>query len=346
LSDLADEGFRRIGTRIRPMGEPVGRGLTPSAAQELGLHAGTPVGVSIIDAHAGGLGVLGAILDPRAEQPPGLADFDTRLALIGGTSSCHMVVSRETRFVPGVWGPYYSAMIPGMWLNEGGQSATGALIDHIIFAHARSAELQQQAKSSARTVYELLNDRLAALAGGRRYPATLTRELHVLPYFHGDRSPRADASLRGMISGLTLDDSVDSLALLYVATVQSIAHGTRHIIDTLNVHGYRIDTIFACGGGTKNPVFLREHADISGCRIVLPREPEAVLLGSAVLGAVASADYPGVIEAMTAMNAAGQIIEPTGGALRAFHDAKHRVFLRMYDDQMAYRACLAPSGEA
>ena len=52
--------------------------------------------------------------------------------------------------------------------------------------------------------------------------------------------------------------------------------------------GYAVDTILACGGGTRDPVFLREHADATGCRIVLPREPEAVLLGAALLGAVAA----------------------------------------------------------
>lgn len=30
--------------------------------------------------------------------------------------------------MPGVWGPYLSAMVPGLWLNEGGQSATGRLV--------------------------------------------------------------------------------------------------------------------------------------------------------------------------------------------------------------------------
>ena len=60
------------------------------------------------------------------------------LALIGGTSSCHMAVAREARFVPGVWGPYYSAMVPGRWLAEGGQSATGALVTSNIFGAARS----------------------------------------------------------------------------------------------------------------------------------------------------------------------------------------------------------------
>jgi len=352
LGDLADEGFRRIGTRVRPMGEPVGNGLTERAARELGLRPGTPVGVSIIDAHAGGLGVIGASVEeldvdvPRglnsaAPRPERAAispeELERRIALIGGTSSCHMAVSREPRFIPGVWGPYYSAMVPGMWLTEGGQSATGALIDHVINSHARAAELQRQAAVSGQTVYELLNTRLAKLAELAEFPAALSRELHVLPYFHGNRSPRADATLRGMVSGLRLSDTVDDLALLYLATIQAIAYGTRHIIETLNRHGYAIDTILACGGGTKNPVFLREHADISGCTIVLPREPEAVLLGSAILGAVAAGDFGSLMEAMSALSEAGKVVRPTAGRVASYHAAKYAVFQRMYDDQMAYR---------
>jgi FGGY-family pentulose kinase len=59
LGDLATNKFKRIGTRIRPMGEPVGKGLTEQSAAELGLRPGTAVGVAIIDAHAGGLGLVG-----------------------------------------------------------------------------------------------------------------------------------------------------------------------------------------------------------------------------------------------------------------------------------------------
>ncbi|KAK6302819.1 hypothetical protein J4Q44_G00271740 [Coregonus suidteri] len=36
-------------------------------------------------------------------------------------------ISQGPLFVPGVWGPYLSAMVPDLWLNEGGQSATGRL---------------------------------------------------------------------------------------------------------------------------------------------------------------------------------------------------------------------------
>lgn len=337
LGDLVDEKFRRIGTRVRPMGERVG-GLTRQAAEDLHLVPGTPVGVAIIDAHAGGLGVIGAPLEGRA---PSQEDFDRRLALIGGTSSCHMACSPEPRFIPGVWGPYFSAMIPGLWLTEGGQSATGSLIDHVIISHARAAELEAQARASGRaTVHEELNARLERLAASAPFPASLTRDLHVLPYFHGNRSPRADPALRGVISGLRLDDSADALALLYLATVQAVALGARHIIQVMNEKGYRIDTVFACGGGTKNPVFLREHADATGCRIVLPRESEAVLLGSAILGAVAAGAFGSIIEAMGAMNAAGEIIEPSSSAALDFHSAKFRVFLRMCEDLMAWRGLM------
>jgi FGGY-family pentulose kinase len=333
LGALADEGFARIGTDIRPMGERAGV-LTEASARELGLAPGIPVAVAIIDAHAGGVGTIGAAIE-------GSSGVESRLSLIGGTSSCHMAVAREPRFVPGVWGPYWSAMVPGLWLAEGGQSATGALIDHVIFSHARGAELQLEAQQRGSTVYALLNNRLAGLARDLPFPAAVARDLHVLPDHHGNRSPRADASLRGMVSGLSLSDSVDSLARLYLATVQAVAHGTRHIVDVLRDHGYAIDTILACGGGTRNDVFLREHADVTGCRIVLPAEPEAVLLGSAILGAAAAGVHASVEAGMAAMTRSGRILEPAKGEAARFHEAKHRVFLRMHQDQLAYRELMA-----
>ena len=61
-----------------------------------------------------------------------------------------------------------SAMIPGLWLTEGGQSATGALIDHIVFSHVRSHELEQDAKRRGITVYEILAEVLDKLAAGTR----------------------------------------------------------------------------------------------------------------------------------------------------------------------------------
>ena len=190
--------------------------------------------------------------------------------------------------------------------------------------------------------YDVLNRRLDCLSETVSHPGALTEELHVLPYFHGNRSPRADATLRGAVSGLRLSDTADDLAVLYLAAIQAVAYGTRHIIEEMNEAGYAVDTITACGGGTKNRVFLREHADISGCRIVLGAEPEAVLLGSAVLGAVAGGDFPTIMEAMAAMESPGEVIHPKGGAVRDYHERKYRVFHRMYDDFVAYRTLMRP----
>ncbi|WP_419900415.1 FGGY-family carbohydrate kinase [Roseomonas sp. USHLN139] len=328
LGVLADEGFARLGTTILPPGAPVGR-LRPEAAAELGLPAGIPVGASAIDAHAGGLGVIGAAL-------PGEPALNRRLALVGGTSSCHMAVSPEPRFVPGVWGPYHSAMLPGLWLNEGGQSATGALIDHVITTHAAYPAERAAAEAAGQTIYQALNARLARLAQGLDHPARLTAGLHVMPDFHGNRSPRADASLTGMIAGLTLSATADDLARLYLATLQAVAYGTRHIIETMNGQGYAIDIVLACGGGTKNPVFLREHADATGCTLVLPREPEAILLGAAMLGAVAGGAHATLDAAMNAMSGAGETIRPDQG-IRQYHDSKYAIFKEMYEDQIKYK---------
>ncbi len=341
LGDLISKGFKKIGSRVRPMGEPLGEGLTKRAAREFGLNPGTPVSVSIIDAHAGGLGMLGAPLRGKKVTPLLL---EKRLALIGGTSSCHMAVSAKPRFIPGVWGPYFSAMIPGLWLTEGGQSATGALIDHVIFSHPEAEALKAQAKVQGKTVYQLLNIRLDTLAKAEscNFPAELTHDLHIQPDYHGNRSPRANPTLKGMISGLALSATLDDLARQYLAAIQAVAYGTRHILEEMKRKGYEIETLLVCGGGTKNPVFLREHADITRCVLILPKESEAVLLGSAVLGSVAAGVYPSVLAAMNAMNASEKVILPAT-ASKSYHDRKYRVFHRMHSDFMNYRRIMGKS---
>ncbi len=130
LGDIADDGFARIGTQIVDPGAPLAAGLDAAAACELGLNAGTPVGAGMIDAHAGGVGSIGGRGEDGIARSP-----ESRVAFITGTSACAMAVNRAQHFVPGVWGPYYSAMIPGLWLTEGGQSAAGAAIDFLLRLH-------------------------------------------------------------------------------------------------------------------------------------------------------------------------------------------------------------------
>lgn len=58
----------------------------------------------------------------------------------------------------------------------------------------------------------------------------LTKDIHMLPDFHGNRSPLADPTLRGMISGLCIDHSNENLALLYLATLQALSVNSKYIL--------------------------------------------------------------------------------------------------------------------
>jgi ribulose kinase len=88
--------------------------------------------------------------------------------------------------------------------------------------------------------------------------------------------------------------------------------------------GYKIDTIFMTGGFSKNSLFVEELATITQCKVVLAQESDAVLLGSAILGAVASKDFENILTAMSAMNKVGKIIEPSADRrIISFYDAKY-----------------------
>jgi len=323
----------KIGEQVWPMGKYIGN-LTEAAA-ELGLTTQTKIAVGIIDAHAGGIGVMGMGFD----KTPKAAELEKIVALIGGTSSCHMAVSRTPKFISGIWGPYKSAMLPGLWLTEGGQSATGSLLDFMIRNNNKYESILEEARKRNITIYEYLNDIVAELKHREKKGPELVKDINILPYFLGNRSPNADPTARGMISGLTLDDSVEAVAKIYYATIQAIAYGTRHIIEEMNKHDYKIKRIHASGGGTKNPLWLQEHADITGCEIILPKEPEAVLLGSAILAAVGAGRFNSIAEAAVKMSAVGGRYAPNKKVAK-FHQAKYRVFRQMYEHFKAYKKSL------
>ncbi|XP_014844655.1 PREDICTED: FGGY carbohydrate kinase domain-containing protein isoform X1 [Poecilia mexicana] len=342
LEDLLENNFSKIGSETCPPGSPLAGGLTPQAAADLGLNPGTAVGASLIDAHAGGLGVVGADVqgfDLPCEGWP----ITSRMAMICGTSTCHMAISEQPRIVPGVWGPYLSAMVPDLWLNEGGQSATGRLVDHIVKGHAAYAELQEQVNQrvpfTGADVYSYLNSHLAQMAGSPPDVDLLGSSIHVWPDFHGNRSPLADPTLKGMVIGLPLSQTVDDLARLYLATLQALALGTRHILESMKEAGYDIRTLFLCGGLSKNLLFVQIQASATALPVVLPDQSEAVLVGAAVLGACASQDYGTIQEAMEKMAKVGRVIQPNQ-ELKSFYDRKYKVFLQLFSHQREYQALM------
>ncbi|XP_018532867.1 FGGY carbohydrate kinase domain-containing protein isoform X2 [Lates calcarifer] len=265
------------------------------------------------------------------------------MAMICGTSTCHMAISEQPLFVPGVWGPCLSAMVPDMWLNEGGQSATGRLIDHMVKGHAAYTQLQEQAQQrfpfTGENIFSYLNSHLSLMANAHSAVDLLGSSLHVWPDFHGNRSPLADPTLKGMVVGLSLSQTLDDLALLYLATVQALALGTLHILEAMKEAGHDIRTLFLCGGLSKNSLFVQIHANATGLPVVLPDQMEAVLIGAAVLGACASQDYTTIQEAMEKMAKVGKVVQPNQ-ELKSFYEKKYKVFLRLFAHQREYQALM------
>jgi len=322
LGELVAERFARIGTEIAQPGTPLAAGLTETAADELGLPPGTAVGASLIDAHAGGVGTLGA----AAEGLP--SDFGRRLAYVFGTSACSMASSQEPVFVNGVWGPYFSAMIPGLWLNEGGQSAAGAAIDHLVAMHPASASTAELAEAAGTSLVGWLDAEASKMCGDLQDVMALAHRIHVVPEFLGNRSPNADPDARAVIAGLNLDE-ISDLVALYIAGLCGIGYGLKQLLVKLGEEGIPIDLVIASGGAAQSNLVRQLLADTTNVRVAVVDNPEPVLLGSAMLAAVASGHRRNVAEAMETMSRISRVFEPAQGALKRVHDIRYGIFERL-----------------
>ena len=152
-----------------------------------------PVAASLIDAHAGALGMLATKYDQAIVE-----DISNRLGIIAGTSTCHMILNTKPIKVTGVWGPYDSAIVDGMWLHEGGQSAVGSLLDHVVESHPAYLNANKEAKINDIPIQEYLFHIVKdiAIKLGVDDIAYLTKEIHIWPDFHGNRSPIANPQLK------------------------------------------------------------------------------------------------------------------------------------------------------
>ncbi len=315
LGELADEGFTRIGTDVRAGGEKLGL-LSEDAAAELGLKPGIAIAAGLIDAHAGGVGTVGG--------RGGEGSVLSRMAYVFGTSACTMTTTERPVFVDGVWGPYFSAMVPGLWLNEGGQSAAGAAIDHLIHMHPFAPEAERQAAGKGHGLADSLANEVEA-RGGAAKTAEIIGGIHVVPEFLGNRAPFADPDARAVIAGLDLDAGMDSLAALYLAGLCGLGYGARQIVEAQTAKGLSTDMIVVSGGAARSSLVRQVLADATGLVVAASTSPEPVLLGSAMLGAVASGVYPDLASAMHTMSELGAVNRPDTERAR-WHDHRFEAF--------------------
>lgn len=335
LEQLCENGFTKIGGTIIKPARPVGK-LTSGAADELGLSTECVIASPMIDAHAGSLWTLGVSSPLVQELAPSI---EQRISVIAGTSTCFIELSRNPLFVDGVWGPFRDAVLPGFHVTEGGQSVTGKLLDHTIESHPSFAGLRDRV--GTQKVYDVLAEMTETVVqAGQRDPA---EHVHCLDYHAGNRSPRADPSLKGCFIGLTLSTDEYDMAVKFRATVQALCYGARHIIEKMRSAGHDIRLVTACGGLCKSKLFLQELADCLNIPVVLSSEEDTVLLGGAILAKTAHSLSMGerdharcVLETAAEMTRIGDVITPNN-ARKSYHDRKYAVYHKLHEDYLSYR---------
>ncbi len=287
---------------VVPLGKGEGR-LSRMAAEQLGLTAGTPVAQGGIDAYLGMLG-MGAV---------GAGD----LAMVMGSSTCHLAMSPHGVFGSGMLGCYPDAVVEGLYTLEGGQTSTGSIVDW--YRRHFAGNEAARAAQAGRGVYDVLDEQAAAVPPG-------CEGLVCLDYWQGNRCPRKDPRARGAFWGLTLAHGPGHV---FRSIYEATAFGTRHILEDVHAHGLEVKRLFAGGGGAKSRLWLQIHADVLGRPIHVPREPEACALGSALVAAVHAGHFASFDEAAGAMVQVGAVVEPDVKT-KAVYDACYQNYLATY----------------
>jgi len=298
--------FDKLPDRVVDLGAQVG-GLTPDAAEWLGLRPSTPVAQGPADAWAGQIG-LGVV-------SPG------KLALITGSS--HVLTGQTDRPIHGrgFFGAYTDGVVPGQYTVEGGQASTGSVLKW--FKDNFAADAAADAEASGRSVYDLLNERSRHIPPG-------CDGLIVNEYFQGNRTPYTDSKARGLIWGLSLAHTREHL---YKAIQEGICYGNAHNVRAMEAAGLTVDEVVACGGMTKSRDLIQLHADVMGKPITLTQVGDAVALGSAMLAAVGAGVHADLGAAAKAMVHDLDTLEPDPDR----HE-QHAYYLEQY---MASFPCLA-----
>ena len=284
----------KIPQQIVPAGEKVGC-LTSEAAAALGLPESTPVIQGGGDAFVALLGM-------------GVTELG-EIGLIAGSSNVIAGFLDREVHGSGVFGAFPDALIPGLWLIEGGQVSTGSILAW--FKRYFALDLDSD------TAYATLDSEAAKIAPG-------SDGLIVLDYFQGNRTPYTDSLARGVVWGLSLHTT---RAHLFRGLMEGIAYGTGHVLEALADLGCHPHRMVACGGATQSDVFMQIIADVCGIPISLTEVAAAPLLGGAVLAAVGLGLYPDISSASKEMVRMTQTFEPNPD-----HHDVYQFYFKLYKD--------------
>ena len=270
-------------TRIVPLGKGDAR-LSERAGRELGLPAGIPVAQGGIDAYLGMLG-LGATQDGD-------------VAVIVGSSTCHLAQLRQGVFGSGAAGCYPDATALGLYTIEAGQTATGSILDWYR-RHFASKE-QPWPKSAAFLFFKCSTSRpRPCLPAPRAWSFATTGRATARP----TRTPRPAVRSRGCRWPTV---PVISWRHLRSDGLRHASHPRRRECSRTRASS---GSSWAAAAPSL-PLWLQIHADILKKPVHLARESEACALGSAMAASVAAGIYPDFEQAATAMVAIERLVEP------------------------------------
>jgi len=273
----------KVSTRVLPGGTPAGK-LSSRGSLMTGLPEGIAISVPVIDAHAA---------CPAANvTEPG------KMLLILGTSSVHILLSKDMDKVPGICGSVSDGVIPGLVSHEAGQCAFGDLFAWYMktcFPYSYGKAAEQEGIDP----FTYMDRKASALTPTTESPIALD-------WWNGNRCPYADFSLTGVIHGLKLSTKPEEI---YRALLESVAFGTKSIVSLFEKAGLSADTFIAVGGiPRKNPLLMQIFADILNRPVEVPALSLAGSLGSAIYAAFATGLYPDITAAARAMAPREKII--------------------------------------
>lgn len=238
--------------------------LTEKAAEITGLKKGTPVSIANIDAHSA--------LPASGVTNPG------DMLMIIGTSTCHIIMSEQEKFISGINGVAEDAVVPGYYAYEAGQAGVGDIFEWFV-KNSLPYSYYLEAKQNNKEIYRLLQEKAELLKPGEN-------GIIALDWFNGNRSILTDADLSGMILGYTLRTKPEEI---YRALMEATGFGTRMIIETFETNGVKINKLYASGGtAKKDSLMMQIYADITKKEIHIVKAEQPCALGAALSGAVAA----------------------------------------------------------
>ncbi len=300
----------KLSCPVTPLGNRAGS-LTEEMAKRLGLKAGIAISIGNVDAH---------VCVPAVG-----IDGPSKMLAIIGTSTCHMMMGREEKQVPGMCGVVEDGIMPGFAGYEAGQSCVG---DHFAWLvnNACPPEYYDEAKKKGLSVHQLLTEKAEKLRPGQS-------GLLALDWWNGNRSVLVDVDLTGMMLGMTLQTTAEEM---YRALIEATAYGTRMIIENYRENGVAVEEFFASGGiSQKNPMAMQIYADVLGMPVKIAGSAQGPALGSAIFASVAAGEkeggYDSVFDAARTMGKVKDLVYRPIAENVKIYDSLFAEYRRLHD---------------